>query len=97
MQVGCAGTAVVAFALLAATGAPLVGFVVAVPCAAAGVRVSGHTLFDLVPLISRLRLRGGRDWFARLPLTGSAAPMPPALRGQVVLAVEGVDHGFFGR
>lgn len=97
-QTGAAGVGVVSFALVTAVAGPVFGLLVAFPFAAAAVRVRGMTVVDAVPLVwSRLRTRGGADWFARLPLVADVLQLPPALDGQDVLAVDGADHGFFGR
>ncbi|MBW3617895.1 MAG: CusA/CzcA family heavy metal efflux RND transporter, partial [Proteobacteria bacterium] len=59
-------------------------------------RLEGQSVLELVPTLWRWAVgtaSGNKTWFAELPLVGDTAELPPALAGQVILAVDAAEHG----
>jgi len=95
-QVAILGLAVVVFVFATTLAGLPVALIGASGLAVVAVRVDDRPILAVVPA----QLRRVRDvlgnpprWFAELPVTGSGAPLPPALDGQVILEVpaDGID------
>ena len=98
---GLLGVGVVLGIISVSRGEPvLAAVVVGLAVAAVVARVDGAPALEAVPIrVSWWARRRHRAWMAPLPLAvceAAAPPWPPALDGQVILAVEPSTHGVSG-
>jgi hypothetical protein len=97
-QVATLGATVVIGVLLLNFGAPVQMVLVpsVVGMALGFIRIEGQSLLELIPGLWRRTagaVAGDKTWYAQVPLVGDLASLPPALDGQVILAVDGAAQG----